>query len=91
LPTKNITIKNRYLANAVREYLYDAIANEILLREGLLVQSETEVTPEAMDTLVDADVPTSFTKSVENDCHILSREEMLLKRMVSDIGGYDEA
>jgi len=88
---KNITIKNRYLANAVREYLYVAVANEILLREGSLVQSETEVMPEAMDTLVDADVPASFTKSVENDRRILSREEMLLKRMVSDIGGYDEA
>ena len=87
---KDITIKNRYLTNAVREYLYAAIANEILVSEGALAQAGTQVTAVAMEVLVDLDIPAPFSKSVENDHRILSREEMLLKRMVNDIGGFDE-
>ena len=87
---KNITIKNRCLTNAIKEYLYAAIADEILVSEGSLAQAGTQVTPAAMAELVDTDVPATFSKAVESDRRILSREEMLINRMVSSVGGFDE-
>lgn len=87
---KETTIKNRYLTNMIREYLYAAVANEILIEEGSLTQVDTKVTPIAMEELVDADIPMPFSTSVKNDRHSLSREELLLKRMADNIGGSNE-
>ena len=87
---RSATAKNRYLANAVREYLYPAVANEILVGEGSLIRTDTQVTSEAMASLVDGDVPASLPKASENDRRILSREEILINRMASGVGGLDE-
>lgn len=82
--------ENRYLKKALRVYLYPAIANEILLCENILEQADTEVTPEAMEALVDAETPSPFPASINRDRQMLSREELLLQRMSIQIGGnYD--
>ena len=87
--TNALTISNRYLKNALREYLYSGIANEILKNEGSIKQADTEVTPAAMSALVDTDVPAPFSKSIANDRRMLSREEMLLRSMADKINEGD--
>lgn len=86
---KDILLKNRYLTNAVKEYLYPAIANEILKNEGSIERVDTEATPAAMAALTDTGVPASFSKSIEDDRRTLSREENLLRRMADVIKGGD--
>jgi hypothetical protein len=77
----DLIAENRYLKKALKEYLYPAIANEILLRENILEQADTEVVPVAMDALSDAEIPSPFPASVNHDRQMLSREEALLHRM----------
>jgi len=86
-----LTIENRYLRKALKEYLYPAIANEILKLENVLEQVDTEVTPEAMSALADTDIPSSFSASIATDKRMLSREESLLERMSAQIQGDDNA
>lgn len=78
---RNALLENRYLKKMLKTYLYPAIANEILKSENVLEQADTEVTQTAMDVLTGPDVPTPFSKSVEADRQMLSREESLLRRM----------
>ena len=86
-----LVLENRYLKKMLRQYLYPAIANEILMSENVLVQVDTEVTATAMTNLVDPAAPASFSHSVANDMAMLSREEVLLQRMKKHIyGGQDE-
>jgi len=82
-----LLLENRYLKKSLREYLYPAIANEILKNEGSIKQADTEVTPAAMTALADTDVPAPFSKSIENDRRMLSREENLLRGMADKING----
>ena len=87
-----LVLENRYLKKMLRQYLYPAIANEILVRENVLEQVNTEVTGTAMANLVDPAVPASSSYSVANDMAMLSREEVLLQRMKNHIhGGEDDA
>jgi chromosome segregation ATPase len=82
-----LTVENRYLRKSLREYLYPAIANEILKREHVLEQADTEILPEAMAALADSGAPLSFSTSVAPDKDAISREEAILKRMEDRIHG----
>ena len=85
-----LAAENRYLKKSLQEYLYPAIANEILKREQVLEQADTDVMPEAMLALVDNGVPSSFSASVAPDKGAISREEAILKRMEDRIHGNRE-
>jgi hypothetical protein len=84
-------LENRYLKRMLKQYLYPAIANEILVRENVLEQADTEATPAVMGEMVDSSVPSPFSQSVSADVVTLSREESLLRRMKnhSQGGGVD--
>jgi len=84
---RDMLMKNRYLTSAIKEYLYPAIANEILKNEGSLDCIETEATQTAMDALVETDTPASFSKSVAADMQVLSREDSLLRQMGLNVRG----
>jgi hypothetical protein len=82
-----LAVENRYLRKSLREYLYPAIANEILKQEHVLEQADTYVLPEAMAALADNGAPLSFSASVAQDKNAISREEAILKRMEDRING----
>lgn len=82
---KELVLENRYLKRMLKQYLYPAIANEILLKENVLEQIDTEVTPETMNKMVDPILPSSFSSSVTADREMLSREELFLERMKKQI------
>jgi hypothetical protein len=84
---RTLTAENRYLRKALRVYLYPAIANEILKEENVLEQADTDVTPAAMDALVDSDIPASFSASVASDRQMISRSDRLLSIMSNQIQG----
>ena len=84
-----LVIENRYLRVNLTRYLYPAVANEILYREGVLKQTDTQVTDIAMDELVETSTPLTLTAAVATDVQALSREQALLERMkhlISDGG-----
>ena len=76
-----LILENRHLKNSIKKYLYPAIANEILKNKGSLAHIETTVMPSAMDELTEPATPMPFSKSVDSDRQMLSREESLLLRM----------
>ena len=87
-----LAAENRYLKKMLRTYLYPAVANEILKRENVIEQCDTDVTRVAMDNLSEPSAPLSFTSSVEADRQAASREDGLFARMRSQIsGGKDDA
>jgi hypothetical protein len=77
----------RYLKSALETHLYPALANEILRREGILSQTDTEVSAEAMATMTDTDAPLPFSEAIAPDGCLLSREQRLLERMRNQITG----
>jgi len=79
--------ENRYLRSLLERYLYPAVANEILLRERVLTQTDTEVTDIAMAELADATTTLSLSAATEQDRQELSRSGALLERMKSQIQG----
>jgi hypothetical protein len=82
-----LSAENRYLRKALREYLYPAIANEILKEENVLEQTDTDVTPAAMAALADSNMPASFSGAIELDKQMVSRSERLLNLMANQIRG----
>jgi regulator of replication initiation timing len=86
---KELTLENRYLKRMLKQYLYPAIANEILLNENVLQQIDTEVTQSTMDKMVDPLLPSPFSNSVASDRAILSREELLMERMKKKVNEED--
>lgn len=83
--SKELALENRYLKRMLKQYLYPAIANEILKNENVLEQADTEVTQAAMDKMVDSFLPSAFSNSAASDREIFSREELLMKRMKKQI------
>jgi hypothetical protein len=73
----------------LKQYLYPAIANEILLNENVLQQIDTEVTQSTMDKMVDPLLPSPFSNSVASDRAILSWEELLMERMKKKVNEED--
>jgi hypothetical protein len=82
---KAVLLENRYLKKMLRQYLYPAIANEILIGEKVLEQADTEVPPQAITDMVDPGVPSTFSQSVSADMTLISRESSLLRRMKDHI------
>jgi len=82
---RDMLAKNRHLTNMIKKYLHTAIANEILKNEGTLECVDTVVTQTAMDSLVEKDMPLSFSKSISADKQILSREDSLLRQMAANL------
>jgi hypothetical protein len=82
---KNAINENRYLKRMLKTYLYPAIANEILLRENVLEQVDTDVTKYAMEQMADSSIPSPLSGAVAADVAALSREESLLNRMRKQI------
>ena len=76
-----VILENRYLRKALKQYLYPAVANEILKNENALESVDTEVMPETIDSFVDSAVPASFSSSIAADRDMISREEALIIRM----------
>ena len=76
-----VILENRYLRKALKQYLYPAVAYEILKTENTLESVDTEVMEEAMNKLVASAVPASFSNSVAADRDMISREEALIIRM----------
>jgi len=87
---KELLLENRYLKKMLKQYLYPAIANEILLNENVLKQSDTVVTKTAMDKMVDPFLPAPFSTAIAPDRDILAREEFLLERMKKQISGVSD-
>ncbi len=85
-------LENRYLKRMLKQYLYPAIANQILINENVLTQADTEVTSAAMTELADTGLPSPFSQSVSADTVMISREASLLQRMKKQIrGGNNDA
>lgn len=87
--SNKLLLENRYLKKMIKQYLYPAIANEILLKENVLEKVDTEVTPLAMEKMTEAAVPSPFSSSAAADREIISREELLLERMKKQISEED--
>lgn len=80
-----LIIENRFLKRMLKQYLYPALANEILKNDNILSETDTEVTKLAMDKIASANIPPSFSGAVSADIEMLSREEKLFERMNSQI------
>ena len=79
--------KIRYLKSILESNLYPAVASELLRRDGVILQSGTEISPAAMTAMAETDIPLSFSEAIAPDNVILSREQTLLNRMKSQIAG----
>ncbi|MCL2775534.1 MAG: hypothetical protein FWD71_19650 [Oscillospiraceae bacterium] len=86
-----LMFENRYLRKSLKEYLYPAVANEILKREHILEQTDTYVLPQTMTALADTDMPSSFSASIAADNDLTSREAAIIKRMEEQICGNGNA
>jgi len=90
--SKSLLVENRYLRKMLRQYLYPAVANEILRAENVLEQVDTEVTQTAMDKLTDPALPAPFSSAVAADRDLVSRAESLVSRMREQVReGHDNA
>ena len=87
---KELIIQNRYLKKMIRQYLYPAIANEILKSEQVLEQIGTDISPEALEVLSEQSIPLSFTNATETDRVSISRETLLFNRMMKQTLGDDD-
>ena len=65
----------------LRTYLYPAIANEILLKENVLKEVDTEVTTAAVMQMTEPSTPKSLKESASEDLKIQSEEKNILKKM----------
>jgi len=73
--------ENRYLRKMLRTYLYPAVANEILLKDKALKETDTQVTETAVRDMTEFSAPQSLWESVANDVGLLSEDEQLLAKM----------
>jgi len=77
----SLIAENRYLRKMLRTYLYPAIANEILLKENVLKEVDTEVTTAAVMQMTEPSTPKSLKESASEDLKIQSEEKSILKKM----------
>jgi hypothetical protein len=71
--------ENAYLRKMIREYLYPALAVEILQTPG--AERLTTITEHAVLAMTDGDVPEAFNVSIAADQDLRSREDILLERL----------
>ncbi len=65
----------------LRVYLYPAVANEILIKENILKDVDTQVTDKTAKDMIELDTPQSLNETVTRDTAFQSEEECLLKKM----------
>lgn len=82
---RRLIVENRYLRKMLRTYLYPALANEILVDEKQMKDTDTEVVPLAREKLVDGKLPSAFGAAFADDRRLLTREEELLKQMWNSV------
>jgi hypothetical protein len=79
--SNKLTAENRYLRKMLRTYLYPAIANEILIKENAIKESDTQATEVAVVDMTEFSSPQSLRESVASDIELQSEEERLLAKM----------
>lgn len=82
-----LVVENRYLRKMLRTYLYPAVANEILVKERVLKETDTRATEEAVMDMTEFSAPQSLREAVASDLDIQSEETQLLANMWSGIDG----
>jgi len=75
----------RYMRSLLETYLYPALADELLRREGVPMQTDMVVSDETVKVMTDTDIPMPLSDSIKNDGILLSREQTLIERMKSQI------
>lgn len=75
---ESLKTENAYLRKTVREYLYPALADEILRTPGA---DCSNISVNAIGAMTDADVPEAFSASVAADQQLQSREDIMLERL----------
>ena len=78
---RNLIAENRYLKRVLKEYLYPAVANEILLKENAIKDTETYLTENAVADMIELDKPQSLNEHMMQDIRVQSEEERLLRKM----------
>ena len=78
---RRLTVENRYLRKMLKTYLYPALANEILVEEGQIKNSDTEVTEAAKEQLIDGKFPASVTEIIKKDVKEIQTIEDALDAM----------
>ena len=76
-----LTAENRYLRKMLRTYLYPAVADKILVREGALKKISTQASEAAVRDMTEPGAPQSIRESVAADVDLQSDEERLLAKM----------
>jgi hypothetical protein len=76
-----LAAENRYLRKMLRIYLYPAVANEILMKENVLKECDTQVSDAAVRDMTEFSAPQSLRESVASDLELLSEDEQLLAKM----------
>jgi len=75
---ESLKTENAYLRKMVREYLYPALADEILQTPGADCSNVSE---DAINAMTDGDKPETFSTAVTADQQLRSREDILLERL----------
>ena len=65
----------------LKTYLYPALATEILVEEGQIKNSDTEVTEAAKEQLIDGKFPASVTEIIKKDVKEIQTIEDALDAM----------
>ena len=84
--TSDLLVENRYLRSTLETWLYPAVANEILKRDGMIDDADTNVTDIAMEELADIDESGNPDHVVAIDSERISHAQMLIDRMKSQVG-----
>lgn len=82
--------ENRCLKRMLSDYLYPALANE-LLRQALLPSKGNEsVKPEAFEALIDGKIPSPFHGVQGNKPKSMTRQEKLMEQLKNQVCGNEE-
>ncbi len=76
-----LTIENRYLRKMLRQYLYPAVADEILKNENDPPQTDTQATDAAICDFIEDSIPKSFEASVSKDDRMQADAEKLMSQL----------
>ena len=77
--------ENRYLKRMIKKYLYPSLANELLKEDKVIDFYHTEINAEAIENMVDSNIPKNFSNLVSSDVEEMSRKESLLSVMKKNV------
>lgn len=84
---RRLEAENRYLRKMLREYLYPALANEILVEENQIQNPDTQVTEKAREELIDGKIPSGVSAVVSRDVSEIKNVDDAMAAMWAGIGG----